>query len=100
MMTMTKMLDENTSSIHSQKNLTYLFSNLEEVTTEEDDINSSLGSLKLRNVNRLILSQININPIKNKFQLLFSLASNNIHVLLISETTSIIRFPRVNFVKF
>ena len=100
MMTMTKMLDENTSSIHSQKNLTYLFSNLEEVTTEEGDINSSLGSLKLRNVNRLILSQININPIKNKFELLFSLVSNNIHVLLISKTKSIIRFPRVNFVKF
>ena len=100
MMTMTKMLDENTSSIHSQKNLTYLFSNLEEVTTEEGDINSSLGSLKLRNVNCLILSQININPIKNKFELLSSLVSNNIHVLLISKTKSIIRVPRVNFVKF
>ena len=41
---------------------------------------------KTKNVNRLIFGQININPIRNKFELLFSLISNNIDVLLISET--------------
>ena len=37
-------------------------------------------------MNRLIFGQININSIRNKFGLLFSLVSNNIDVLLISET--------------
>ena len=41
---------------------------------------------KTKNVNRLIFGQININSIRNKFELLFSLVSNNIDVLLISET--------------
>ena len=81
----------------SLKNLTYVFSNLEEVTTEEGDINSSPGSLKLRNVNRLILSQININSFRNKFELLFSLVSNNIDVLLISETKIDNTFPVSQF---
>ena len=37
-------------------------------------------------MNRSIFGQININSIRNKFQLLFSLVSNNIHALLTSET--------------
>ena len=42
-----KMLDENTSNFQGQKSLTYEFSNLDKVATEED-AKSSLGSLKLR----------------------------------------------------
>ena len=36
-------------------------------------------------MNRLIFVQININSVRNKFGLLFSLVSNNIDVLLISK---------------
>ena len=79
-----EMLDENTSNLQSQKNLTYEFSISDRVTSEED-VNLSLRSLKLRNLNRLLFGQINVNSNRNKFELLFSLVSNNIDTLLISE---------------
>ena len=79
------MLDEHTNNFQRQNILTYEFSNLDKVATEED-VKSSLCSLKLRNVDRLIFGQININSIRNKSELLFSLVSNNIDVLIISET--------------
>ena len=81
-----EMLNENTTNFQSQKSLTYKFSSLDQITTEEEDVKSSLRSLKLRNVNRLIFGQINISSIRKNFKLLFSLVSNNIDVLLISKT--------------
>ena len=76
-----EMLDENTSNFLSQKSLTYEFSTLDETVKEEEDVKSSLCNLKLRNLNRLIFGQININSIRNTFELLFSLVSNNIDVI-------------------
>ena len=87
-----EMLHENTNNFQSQKNLSYEFSALDKAATEE-----SRGSLKLRNVNRLIFVQININSIRNKFELLFSLVSNNIDVLLISEMKIDNTFPVSQF---
>ena len=84
-----EMLDENTSNFLSQKSLTYEFSTLDETVKEEEDVKSSLCNLKLRNLNPLIFGQININSIRNTFELLFSLVSNNINVLLISETKTV-----------
>ena len=80
-----EMLDENTSNLLSQKNLTYEFSTLDKVALEEEYVKPSLGSLKLRNVNRLIFDHININSIRKKFELLLSFVSNTIDALLISE---------------
>ena len=60
------MLDENTSNFQGQKSLTYEFSTLDKVATEKEDIKSTLGSLKLRNMNRLIFGHIDINSIRNK----------------------------------
>ena len=76
-----EILDENTSNFLSQKSLTYEFSTLDETVKEEEDVKSSLCNLKLRNLNRLIFGQININSIRNTFELLFSLVSNNIDVI-------------------
>ena len=84
-------LDESTSIF-----ITYEFSTLDEVVKEED-AKSSLCNLKLRNLNSLIFGQININSIKNKLELLFSLVSNNIDVLLISETKVDNTFPVSQF---
>ena len=70
---------------------------MNQVTSEKEDVNSSLCSLKLRNVNRLIFGQININSIRNKFELLLSLVSSNIDVLLISETKIDDTFPVSQF---
>ena len=92
-----EMLDENTSNFQGQKSLTYEFSTLDETVKEEEGVKSSLCNLKLRNLNRLIFGQININSIRNKFELLFSLVSNNIDVLLISETKIDNTFPVSQF---
>ena len=74
-----EMLDENTSNPLGQKSLTYEFSTLDE-TAKEGGIKSNLCNLKIRNLNPLNFGQININSIRNKFELLFSLVSNNIDV--------------------
>ena len=80
-----EILDENPYNFQGQKSISYEFSALDKVATEEEDVKSSLCSLKLRNVNRVIFAQINISSIRNKFELLFCLVSNNSDVLLISE---------------
>ena len=86
-----EMLDENTSNFLSQKSPTYEFSTLDETVKEEEGIKSSL------NLNRLIFGQININSIRNTFELLFSFVSNNTDVLLISETKIDNTFPVSQF---
>ena len=54
--------------------------------------------MKLRNVNRLVLGQIHFHSIRNMFELLFSLVSNNSDVLLISEEKIDNTFPVSNSV--
>ena len=61
-----EVLDDNTSNFQGQKNLTYEVSTLDKVETEKEDVKSTLGSLKLRNMNCLIFGQIDINSIKNE----------------------------------
>ena len=92
-----EMLDENTNNFQGQESLTCEFSTLDEVAKGEEEVKSSLCNIKLRNLNCLIFSQININSIRNKFELLFSLVSNNIDVLLISETKIDNTFPVSQF---
>ena len=89
-----EMLDENTSK---QKSQNYEFSATDETVKEGGGIKSSLYNLKLRNLNCLIFSQININSITNKFEQLFSLFPNNIDVLLISETKIFNTFSVIQF---
>ena len=60
-----EMLDEKHQQISGSKSLTYEFSTLDKVATEED-VKSNLGSLKLRNMNSLIFGQIDINSIRNE----------------------------------
>ena len=76
-----EILVENTNNFQGQNNLTYEILTLDKVATEGEDVKSSLCSLKLRNANCLIFGQVNINSIRNKFELLFSLVSNNTDVL-------------------
>ena len=92
-----EVLDENTNHFQGQKSLTYEFSTLDKVATEEEDVKSSPCNLKPRNVNRLIFVQIDINSIRNRFEVLFSLVSNNIDVLLISETKNDNTLPMSQF---
>ena len=45
-----------------------------------------LSKLRIKNVNRLIVAHININSIRNKFELLAQNIATNIDILMISET--------------
>ena len=53
----------------------------------------TLRNLRFENPNRIIIGQLNINPIRNKFETLTSLITNEINVLLLSETKSDEMFP-------
>ena len=53
----------------------------------------TLQNLRLENPNRLMIGQLNINSIRNKFETLTSLMINEINVLLLSETKSDEMFP-------
>ena len=60
------MLEENTSNFQGQKSLAYEFSTSDKVAAEKEDVKPILGSLKLKNMNRLIFGQIDIKSIRNE----------------------------------
>lgn len=49
--------------------------------------------MRLSNANRVIIGQVNINSIRNKFSSLFSMIDNKIDILLITETKLDDSFP-------
>ena len=51
--------------------------------TSPDD---QLHNLRLKNPNRLIFSHLNINSLRNKFDLLANIVKDKIDILMISET--------------
>ena len=51
-------------------------------SAQTNDPQEILKNLRLKNVNRLICAQLNINSIRNKFDLLVNLISNNIDILM------------------
>ena len=59
----------------------------------KDQPNLPKGSVRLKNVNRLICAQLNINSIRNKFNSLVDIINNNIDILMISETKLDPSFP-------
>ena len=57
-----------------------------------------LKSIRQENTNKLVFAQININSLRNKFELLVDQVKGNIDVLMISETNIGDSFPLGNFV--
>ena len=47
---------------------------------------ASLEKLRLENTNRFIFGDLNINSIKNKFELLTNIIQGKLDILLVSET--------------
>ena len=68
-----------------------------DVTDSPDSANIILKNLRLRNVNRLICAQLNINSIRNKFESSKKIVSTNVDILLICETKLDSPFPRAQF---
>ena len=58
---------------------------------------NELTQIHQNNSNRLIFAQLNINAIKNKFDLLLELVKENVDILLISETKTDSSFPTAQF---
>ena len=56
-----------------------------------------LSSLRRKNLNRVILAQLNINSIRNKFDLLAEGIKGKVDVLMISETKTDETFPSKQF---
>ena len=64
----------------------------------EDNFKDILKKLRLKNLNRVIISQININSIRNKIELLSEAALGNIDILMVSETKIDMSLPTSQFV--
>ena len=58
---------------------------------------SEIKNLRLRNVNEVIIGNININSLPNKFEHLKELVINHIDVLVFTETKLDDSFPTLQF---
>ena len=57
----------------------------------------TLKKIRIKNLHRIIIAQININSIRNKFEFLFDAVSENIDILFIFETKLDSSFPKAQF---
>ena len=56
-----------------------------------------LKKIRINNVNRVFIGHININSIRNKFDMLSSMIKDNIDILMFSETKVDSSFPQAQF---
>ena len=70
-----------------------MFLDAEQLTSSD----KTLKSIRSDNVNKLIFAHVNINSIRNKFELLKNEINGNTDILMISEKEFKIPFPTVNF---
>ena len=61
------------------------------------DLFEKFKNFRLKNPNRLIIAQININFLSNKFDSLVRMLHNSLDILLISETKLDSSFPTAQF---
>ena len=61
------------------------------------DSDKNLKNIRLKNSNRLIIAQLNINSLRNKFDFLVQIMSNNVDLFLVSETKIDSSFPNAQF---
>ena len=58
---------------------------------------SNIENIRLKNSNRLIVVQLNINSLQNKFDSLVAILHNNVAILLVSEAKINSSFPTPQF---
>ena len=66
-------------------------------TDMKDDPYSIINNFKIKNHNRVIFAHLNINSLRNKFDMLSDIVKNKIDILCISETKLNDTFPSSNF---
>ena len=80
--------DESVSYVNEERVLSRISSN-----TDSEFFLDKIKALRLSNVDRTIVAQINFNSIRNKFDALMTGIQNKVHILLISETKLDEAFP-------
>ena len=64
---------------------------------ETKNENNLLKNLRLKNSNKVIIGHININSLRNKFELLTKMVRDKADLLMISETKLDSSFPNTQF---
>ena len=97
----------NDISFDSASNSILIGGNEASILSDDANLNSieeslsyyknDLKKIRIKNPNRLIIAQININSLRNKFDIFVQMLSNNVDLLLISETKIDASFPNAQF---
>ena len=66
--------------------------------TTTDDFKTKLKDIRITNLNRIVISHININSIINKFELLAEAVMGSIDILIVTETKIDESFPTSQFI--
>ena len=69
----------------------------ETTDSENDSPHKILQDLRIKNTDKIIIGQLNINSVRNKIGLLADMMTNKIDILLISETKIDQTFPKSQF---
>ena len=66
--------------------------------TTNDDFKLKLKDIRITHLNRIVISHININSIRNKFELLAEAVLGNLGILMVIETKIDESFPTSQFI--
>ena len=66
--------------------------------TTNDDFKTKLKDIRITNLNRIVICHIDINSIRNKFELLAEAVMGNVNVLMVAETKKDKSFPTSQFI--
>ena len=84
----------NTKNCESISNKSILITN---TSNEANNENNVLKNLRLKNLNKVIICHININSLRNKFELLTEMVRDKVDLLMVSETKPDSSFPNAQF---
>ena len=62
-----------------------------------DEICRDLRNIRLKNMDRIVLANLNINSIRNKFDQLKTIIEDNVDILVLTETKIDDSFPEAQF---
>ena len=62
--------------------------------TSKDDFKTKLKDIRIASLNRIVRSHINVNSIRNKFELFVEAVMANVDILMVTETKINKPFPR------
>ena len=91
----------NTTCMPNRDDVSSIYENDNNVTGLSSDgiydPKKLLNDLKIKNVNRIVIGQLNINSLRNKFEALKEIINKNIDILVITDTKIDNPFPTQQF---